>query len=359
MSEERIDPGLSGVPETMLWTLWHRVLEARRPDAVLVDPLAVELIDRIDYPFAERFGESFGQFQAVRTKCFDREVRRFLRRHPAGTVVALGEGLETQFWRVDNGSVRWVGVDLPEVEDLRHRLQPAVDRVSSRAESVTDLGWLEELARGPTLVTAQGLLMYLRPEDVDAIVRGIAEALPEGGDFVFDAMAPWAVERSRSGKLSRQGYTPPPWDWGLDDAEARWLAGLSPRIVEVRALQIPRGRGFLFGFLMPLLGGPRKLRRRTLSVNRPDDLNLPGPATYPLAKGPRRAGDREEGQWARWESGAEAGPTGAWTGAIRAGCSPLPSSPPSCSSSCRAPPGPRFYTRRSQGRRPRPRAGSN
>jgi O-methyltransferase involved in polyketide biosynthesis len=267
-AEERVDPGLSGVPETLLWTLWHRVLEARRPDPVLADPLAVERVERIDYPFAERFGERFGQFQAVRTKCFDREVRWFLQRHPAGTVVALGEGLETQFWRVDNGSVRWVGVDLPEVEDLRRRLLPASDRITSRAESVTDLGWLEELAGGPTLVTAQGLLMYLRPQDVDAIVVGIAAALEGGGDFVFDAMAPWAVERSRTGKLSHQGYTPPPWDWGLDDVEARRLAALSPRIAEVRALPIPRGRGFLFGFLMPLLGRPERMRRRMLSVNR-------------------------------------------------------------------------------------------
>jgi O-methyltransferase involved in polyketide biosynthesis len=228
---ERIDPGLTGVPETLLWTLWHRVLEARRPDAVLADPVAVELVDRIDYPFAERFGESFGQFQAVRTKCFDREVRRFLQAHPAGTVVALGEGLETQFWRVDNGTVRWVGVDLPEVEVLRRRLLPASDRVTSRGESVLDLGWLEELSGGPTLVTAQGLLMYLEQEEVDAIVTAFAEALPGGGDFVFDAMAPWAVERSRSGKLSHDPARP---------RTPRWASCCRPE----------------------------RLRRRTLSVNR-------------------------------------------------------------------------------------------
>jgi O-methyltransferase involved in polyketide biosynthesis len=35
----RLDP----VPETLLWTLWHRAAEARRPDAVLGEPLAVEL----------------------------------------------------------------------------------------------------------------------------------------------------------------------------------------------------------------------------------------------------------------------------------------------------------------------------
>ena len=41
----RIDPGLEGVPETLLWTLYHRALEARRPDPVLHDPAAVELVD--------------------------------------------------------------------------------------------------------------------------------------------------------------------------------------------------------------------------------------------------------------------------------------------------------------------------
>jgi O-methyltransferase involved in polyketide biosynthesis len=265
---ERVDPSLTGVPETLLWTLWHRVLEARRPDTVLVDPLAVELVERIDYPFAERFGESLGQLQALRSLCFDREVRRFLQRHPAGTVVALGEGLETQFWRVDNGTVRWVGVDFPEVEDLRRRLLPASDRVASRAESVLDLGWLEELAGGPTLVTAQGLLMYLQREEVDAIVRDIVDALPAAGDFVFDAIAPWAAARSRSGKFSHGGYTPPPWHWALDNAEARRLAKLSPRIVGVRALPIPRGRSLFLGLLVPLLGRPEPLRRLILSVNR-------------------------------------------------------------------------------------------
>jgi O-methyltransferase involved in polyketide biosynthesis len=52
---------LTGVPETLLWTLYHRAEEARRPDAVLRDPLAVELVERIDYPFAERFGATAGR----------------------------------------------------------------------------------------------------------------------------------------------------------------------------------------------------------------------------------------------------------------------------------------------------------
>lgn len=39
-------------------------------------------------------------------------------------VVALSEGLETQFWRLDNGRARWLTVDLPETIELRRRLRP-------------------------------------------------------------------------------------------------------------------------------------------------------------------------------------------------------------------------------------------
>jgi O-methyltransferase involved in polyketide biosynthesis len=54
--EGQVSVELVGVPETLLWTLYHRATDARRPDAVLRDPKAVELLDRIDFPFEERFG---------------------------------------------------------------------------------------------------------------------------------------------------------------------------------------------------------------------------------------------------------------------------------------------------------------
>src|SRR4051794_39385729 len=112
---------LAAVPETLLWTLYHRAVEARRIDSVIDDRWAVDLVERIDFPFAERFGsgETAAQWQALRARCFDLGVERFLSTHRDGTVVALGEGLETQFWRVDNGAVRWLSIDLPEAIDLR------------------------------------------------------------------------------------------------------------------------------------------------------------------------------------------------------------------------------------------------
>jgi O-methyltransferase involved in polyketide biosynthesis len=234
-------------------------VEARRRDAVLADPLAVEVVEKLDYPFAERFGQlhpAHGQIQALRVRTFDREVERFLARHPAGTVVALGEGLETQFWRVDNGSVRWLTVDLPESVALRRALLPAHERQRSYSGSALDPAWTSLVSSSGVLITAQGLLMYLQPDQVHALIAMCAQRFP-GGTMVFDAVPPWMAGVVRRGT---PGYRPPPLHWTLIPRATADLARIDPGIVEVRDLKPPRGRGFI-GWLAPNLRYVPLLRR--------------------------------------------------------------------------------------------------
>jgi O-methyltransferase involved in polyketide biosynthesis len=262
---------LSGVPETMLWTLYHRALEARRPDTVLADPTAVELVEAIDYPFEQRFGAHAGlaQGQALRARRFDIEVRTFLATHPDGTVVALGEGLETQFWRVDNGRVQWLSVDLPESIDLRTRLLPASPRLRAVAGSVLDLAWMDAVdpARG-VLLTAEGLLMYLQPGQVRRLIADSAARFP-GGSLVFDAVPHWFSARAVRGQLGRgQGYQPPPMPWGLDPDQQQQIRAVHPNIVDVRDLRLPPGRGVFYGVLVPRLHLIPVVRGRRPSIVR-------------------------------------------------------------------------------------------
>jgi len=262
-----IDPGLEGVPETLLWTLYHRALEARRPDAVLRDPAAVELVGRIDYPFAERFGTgALAQAQALRVLAFDREVRRFLQRHPDGTVVALGEGLETQSRRVDNGRARWIGVDLPESVDVRRRLLPDGARHRTIASSVLDEAWMDEVdATRGLLLTAQGLLMYLDPPGVHGVIARCAARFP-GAGLLFDAVPRWlAAAAQRAPEGAAGGYRPPPWTWTVDRAERRRIATL-PGVADLRTIPLPRGRGVVNGFLLPLATRLPVVRTALLTV---------------------------------------------------------------------------------------------
>jgi O-methyltransferase involved in polyketide biosynthesis len=238
---------LRGIPETTLWTLYMRASEAARPDAVIDDPLAVELVERIDYPFAERFGSArFGQWQALRARTFDDEVRRFLARHPDGTVVALGEGLETQFWRVDNGRVRWLTVDLPETLAVRGQLLPRHERVRSLARSALDESWMDEVDPSrAVLITAQGLLMYFESVDVHRLIARCRQRFP-GAALVFDAVPRWVAEQSQKGLVkTSSGYAPPPWLWGIDSSERRRMGA--------RRLRPAHGRGLVGTLVLPQL----------------------------------------------------------------------------------------------------------
>ncbi len=254
-NERNIPVDLTGVPETLLWTLYYRAQEAARPDAVLRDPLAVELVSRIDYPFAQRpgHGASRAQWQGLRSRTFDDRVREFLARHPGGTVVALGEGLETAFWRLDDGHVRWIGVDLPEAAPLRTAVLPAHERRRQVDADVLDPAWADAVdpSRG-VIFTAQGLLMYLQRDQVRGLVRMLASRFP-GSELVFDGVPRWTSAVTTRGAVPVGGeMSAPPMPWPMDGREARALRAL-PGVRAVVRLHPPRGRGPVHGFVLPVL----------------------------------------------------------------------------------------------------------
>lgn len=282
MTDERIRVDLTGVPETLLWTLSFRAQEASRPDALLVDPLAVDLVRRIDYPFAERLGsgENRAQWQALRSATFDRVVRGFLAaaaaRGRTPVVAALGEGLETAFWRCDDGRVRWVGVDLPETASLRRAVLPPHERRRHVDVSLLDEAWfdvvrevLRENGSEPSdvLVHAQGVLMYLQPAQVHDVVARCAAAFG-GGAMVLDGVPAW-TSRATSGAMQRRGegaLVPPPMPWAVSRPQLRALRGL-PGVRSLTRVHPPRGRGPVFGALLPAVDRVPLLRDGLLSVH--------------------------------------------------------------------------------------------
>ena len=273
---------LDGVPATLLLTLYYRATEARHPHTVLTDPKAVQTLESLDYPFAEKFGRPrTGQFVALRAVAFDRAVREFLAAHPAGTVVSLGEGLETEFWRVDNGRVHWLTVDLPEVIALRDKVLPVEsERQRHLACSALDLAWLDEVdpAHG-VLVIAQGLLSYFRPPEVRGLLSACAERFP-GGAIVFDTISRRVSTWMANGwNLSGRRMVMPEFPWTVEDHDQQRLATAHPNIVEVRDLPLPAGHGLTGRWLLPaahrLAPGRRPAMVSQLRFGRDPDGQLP------------------------------------------------------------------------------------
>lgn len=257
---------LEGVSETALLTLNARAQEARRPDRILDDPMAIRLVDSIHYDFA-KFGRP-RQDIALRSRLFDTQAQSYLAGHPAATVIALAEGLQTSFWRLDaalpDAQFRWLTVDLPEIVDIRARLLPTSPRVSVCAQSACEYSWMDSVdASGGVFITAEGLLMYLQPEQAMGLIAQCATRFP-GGRMIFDLPPAWVSRVSQRGTRTSRRYKGPPLPFTLSVAQAADLVNTVPGIAAVHDLRLPPGRGRAFNAAVSML-----YRARVLTPMRP------------------------------------------------------------------------------------------
>ena len=227
---ETLAVDLSGVPETMLWTLWNRACEMRRADRLIEDPMAADLVARIDYDFAGRFGRLSG-FHPIRAGYSDNLIRAYLRSVTEDpVVVALGEGLETQLWRVDDGRVRWVSVDLPEAMAVRRQLLPEHPRAALIEASALDPSWMDAVPRTASpFITCAGLLMYFEEAQVAALLSRIAEVFP-GAQIFLDTIPPAFPRRTLRGFKVTRRYQAPPMPWGVSIDDLPDFVGRIPRL---------------------------------------------------------------------------------------------------------------------------------
>jgi O-methyltransferase involved in polyketide biosynthesis len=216
---------LNAVSQTLLIPLYIRAMESQRPDALVRDPKALELVAQLDYDFSAVHRPKGDQVNfLLRIREFDRQARAFLAEHPDGVIVDLGCGLDTRFDRVDNGQLEWYGLDLPEVIELRKELLDETPRSRFIGCSVLDFSWMDALSgQGDKhiLFLAEAMLVYLEEAEVKRLVQALAERFP-GAELVCDAYSP-AVVRFHP----RPPIVPRP-RWGLkDDRDVEaWAPGI-------------------------------------------------------------------------------------------------------------------------------------
>jgi len=221
----RLKLTLTPEQETLLITLYAK---AQPGNPLFFDPMAQDILNRVDYDFA-RLHVPYKTIILIcqRAKKIDAVTRDFLAENPGGVVLQLGCGLDTRFWRVDNGRVIWYDLDMPPVIELRHQLFTESERYHLISASVTDPEWMDAVTSGgqPVLVAAEGLLMYLSEVDVRRLVLRLREAFPSCRLIadVFSRMTARSATKHPSLK-----YTDVTIGWGIDDPREleAWAPGL-------------------------------------------------------------------------------------------------------------------------------------
>ena len=212
---------ITSVSDTARWVAMYRAMESERPDALFRDPFA----RRLAGPAGEQIlaampqGRRWAWPMIVRTAVMDEIVMRLVKQEGVDTVLNLAAGLDARPYRLDlPATLHWIDVDLEGILSYKEAAL-AGERPRCRIEFVradlTDQAARRALfqrvnaAARRVLVIAEGLLVYLKPDDVMSLARDLA-AQPAFHWWLIDLGSPALLQfLSRTwGNQLRSGNAP-------------------------------------------------------------------------------------------------------------------------------------------------------
>lgn len=213
---------LSGVPETMLQTVYARAKESSDRGAIH-DAKAEEIVERLDYDFSLADKDTAMRSGVIaRTIVLDQLTKSWLAAHSGAVVVNIACGLDTRCYRM-SGYAHWYNLDLPETMAVREKFLPESGVISQIAMSAME-DWGSEISEQnvPVLIVIEGLTMYLNAKDVQQIFAVISSRFSQAAIFV-ETMNSVIVKRfkERSIEGSHAKFT-----WEIKNGKA--LAELLP-----------------------------------------------------------------------------------------------------------------------------------
>ena len=221
---------VTGVPETMIQTLYARAKETKKPGAKIHDEIAVQIVEKLDYDFSKADKDmAMSSGVIARTIVLDKLVENYLNTHPGTIVVNIACGLDTRCYRMQGKYLRWYNVDLPETMKIRSRFLTEKGHVYQIAKSAMDPSYTDEIVCDGenVLVVIEGLTMYLCEKDILQMFSIIRKAFQKATVMV-ETMSPFVVKhvKEKSIEGSNAKFT-----WGVKNGKElqKLLPGFSYR----------------------------------------------------------------------------------------------------------------------------------
>jgi O-methyltransferase involved in polyketide biosynthesis len=251
--DEKVKPVLNGAAETMLQSFYARAQYSKKKNHKIYDAKAVEIVERIDYDFTSAGKDSTMSGGVVaRTIVLDELVHQFIAENPDCVVVNIACGLDTRFYRVDNGKITWYNLDLPETIEVRDRIFEPVERVANIGISVLDPAWADRIqVRGKMLFIIEGLSMYLTAEE-NAKMLAIIRSHFDNAYVILECLAKqWVHKEGVEQSIQKTGAA---FKFGADHFED--LGKAAEGFHKIKDDNIIRGMTCIYPITKPFAGLP-------------------------------------------------------------------------------------------------------
>jgi O-methyltransferase involved in polyketide biosynthesis len=233
------DEPSTSIQSTMVGPLYARAKYSKLYPDLFQDSKAISLIDMVmklrpdsndRFKTLDKFIDEFlGLSFVIRARTFDATIRQYIEKNPDATIVNIGCGLDTTFSRIDNGSILWYDLDLPDAIEYRRRLIPETERSRCISKSFFDPSWMDDIVFTETnglLMFAGGLFVYFDEESIANLFRTMAQRFP-AGEIIFDSSSKrgnWFMNR-RFKKFGIEGI-----EHKFEAKTRKQIEGWSPKI---------------------------------------------------------------------------------------------------------------------------------
>ena len=169
---------LTDVSKTALVTLRSHVIESRKGNPIINDPMATYCLEKLVslasadervLLFNRKLPSTLTSHIAFRARKYDLIINDFISKNSSSIVVNLGCGFDTRYWRIDNKKCEYIELDLPELVEMKKEILKEHLSYELIGCSVLDSSWIDKVtSKGNRnfLLIAEGLFMYLPKDDV-------------------------------------------------------------------------------------------------------------------------------------------------------------------------------------------------
>ena len=178
---EEMDLQFGDIQETALITLAIRASETARPNARIRDQKAKEIIDTLGVDVS-RF-DPFMSHEGVvaRTIMYRDKLKELISKYPDAVCINLGCGFDDKFSQVDNGTIRWFDVDLPDQIAVRRKVYEDQERCIMMDGDALDGTWTKNIPKSKMyIIVMEGVLEYFSKDQVKTCLNMLCDSFPHG-----------------------------------------------------------------------------------------------------------------------------------------------------------------------------------